>query len=83
MSQSIEQSGGKLFVGEDLDPLGERQIRSDDGRTPLVRLSQQIEQQLAAGVFERDETQFINQQKCDFLVTLLQRRQPSLISGFQ
>lgn len=83
MSQPIQQSGGKLFVGEDLDPLRERQIRSDDGRTPLVTLSQQIEQQLAAGVFERDETQFINQQKCDFLVTLCSavNRRSSLASN--
>ena len=60
MSQPIEQSGGKLFVGKDLNPLGERQIRSDDGLAPLVALGQQVEQQLTAGAFERDETQFIN-----------------------
>ena len=59
MSQPVEQGGGELFVGKDLDPLGERQIRSDDGRTPLVTLGQQIEQQFTAGAFERDEAQLI------------------------
>ena len=60
MSQPIEQSGGKFFVGKDLDPLGERQVRSDDGRAPLVALRQQVEQQLTAGAFERHEAEFIN-----------------------
>ena len=49
MGQPIEQSGGKLFVGKDLDPLGERRIGSDDCGTPLVTLSQQIKQQLSGG----------------------------------
>ena len=60
MSQPIEQRCSQLFVGEDLDPLGERQIRSDDGLAPLVALGQQVEQQLAAGPFEWYETQFID-----------------------
>ena len=60
MSQPVEQSGSKLFVGEDLDPFGERQVRSDDGRPPLVTLSQQIEQQLTAGALEWHEAEFID-----------------------
>jgi hypothetical protein len=55
MGQPIEQSGGKLFVGKDLDPLGERQIGSDDCGTPLVTPSQQIQQQLSGGVLEWDQ----------------------------
>jgi site-specific DNA recombinase len=38
MSQPIEQRSGKLFGGKDLNPLGERQIGSDDGRAPLIAL---------------------------------------------
>ncbi len=49
VGQTIEQSRSELVIGKDLRPLGERQIGREDGRAALVKLRQQIEQQLAAG----------------------------------
>ena len=56
VSQPIEQGSSEFFVGKDLDPLGKRQIGSEDGRAALVTLRQQIEQQLAAGAPEGHES---------------------------
>jgi hypothetical protein len=43
VGQPIEQGSSEFFVGKDLYPLGEREIGSEDGRTALVTLRQQIE----------------------------------------
>ena len=54
MRQAIEQRGGELFVaGKDGDPFGEREIRGDDDRPPLIAVGEQIEEQLAADAVER------------------------------
>jgi hypothetical protein len=59
VAEAIEERCCELFVAEDLDPLGERQIGGDDDRTPLITLGLQIEQQLAAGALERNESQLM------------------------
>ncbi len=80
MAEAIEQRRGELFVTEYLDPLRERQIGGDDGRAAFIALGQQIEEQLAAGALERHESQFIDDQKRDFLITLLKRSEPPLVA---
>ena len=80
VAEAIEQRRGELFVAEDLDPLGERQIGGDDGRAPFIALGQQIEQQLAAGALERNESQLIDDQQRDFLIALLERGEPPLVA---
>lgn len=47
MSEAIEQCRGQLLVCEDLDPLGERQVGGDEGRSSLMALGEKVEQQLA------------------------------------
>ena len=80
MTEAIEQRRGELFVAEHLDPFRERQIGGDDGRAAFVALGQQIEEQLAAGALERHESQFIDDQKRDFLITLLKHSEPPLVA---
>jgi hypothetical protein len=53
VAEAIEERCCELFVAEDLDPLGERQIGGDDDRTPLITLGLQIEQQLVISSIRR------------------------------
>jgi hypothetical protein len=80
VTEAIEQRRGELFVTEYLDSLRERQIGGDDGRAAFVAPGQQIEEQLAAGALERHESQFIDDQKCDFLITLLKHSETPLVA---
>ena len=53
MRQSIEQRGCHLGVAKDARPFGERQVGGDDDRGALVEPTDQMEEQLAAGLGER------------------------------
>jgi hypothetical protein len=53
MGEPVEQSGGHLGVAEDARPLAEGKVGDDDDRGALVEAADQMEQQLAAGLGER------------------------------
>ena len=66
MRQAIEQRGREFLVaGKHGDPFGKREIRSHHRRPAFVAISDQIEEQLAAGPFERDESHFVNDEDVD------------------
>ena len=60
VGQSIEHGGGHLGVAEDLRPVGEGQGGGDQQRGVLVELADQMEQQLAAGLAERQIAEFVD-----------------------
>ena len=60
VGQSIEHGGGHLGVAEDLRPIGEGKIRRDEQRRVLVELADQVEQQLSAGLAERQIAEFVD-----------------------
>src|SRR6266851_382553 len=60
VSQSIEHGSGHLGVAEDLRPIGEGEIGGDQQRGVLVELADQMEQQLAAGLAEREIPELVD-----------------------
>ena len=59
MRQPIQQRGGQLGIAEHAAPFREGQISRDDDAGPLVELGEQVEQQRAAGLRERQITQLV------------------------
>ena len=57
--EPVEQRRGHLCVAEDVSPLREAQIGCDDDARALVEFAQQMEEQGAAGLAERQITQFV------------------------
>src|ERR1700722_6457296 len=60
MGQSIEHGGGHFGVAEDLRPIGESEVRRDDDRGVFVELADEMEQQLRAGLAERQIAEFVD-----------------------
>jgi hypothetical protein len=59
MGESIEQRGGHLRIAEDARPFAEREVGRDDDRGALVEATDQVEQQLPAGLGEGEIAEFI------------------------
>ncbi len=60
MCHPVEERGCHLGIAEDGDPFTELQVGGDDDAGFLVEFAYQMEQQRAAGLWERDVTQLIN-----------------------
>ena len=60
MCHPVEERGCHLGIAEDGDPFTELQVGDDDDAGFLVEFAYQMEQQRAAGLWERDVTQLIN-----------------------
>ena len=58
--QAIEHGGGHLGVAEHLRPIGEGEVGGDQQRGVLVEFADQMEQQLAAGLAEREVAEFVD-----------------------
>ncbi len=69
MGQAVEQGGGHLGIAKDATPLVEGQIGRDDHAGAFVKLREQMEEQSAAGLTERQVAQF------------LENHQPDLVNG--
>ncbi len=59
MGEAIEQCSGHLGVTEDARPFAEGEIGGDDDGRALVQTADQVEQELAAGLGEREIAQFV------------------------
>ena len=57
--QAVEESRGHLGVTEHTGPFAERQVRRHDHRGLLVETADQVEQQLAAGLGNRQVAEFV------------------------
>src|ERR1700687_1193490 len=60
VGQSIEHGSGHLGVAEDLRPVGEGEVGGDQQRGVLVELADQVEQQLPAGLTEREIAELVD-----------------------
>ena len=58
--QAIEHGGARLGVAEHLRPGGEGEVGGDQLRRILVELADQVEQQLSAGLTERQIAEFVD-----------------------
>src|SRR5208283_4076875 len=59
MGEAVEQRGGHFRIAEDARPFSECEIGRDDDRGALVEATDQVEQQLAAGLGEWEIAQFV------------------------
>ena len=57
--QTIEERGRHLGICEDTGPLTEGQVGGDDDRGALVEPADEMEQELTAGLCERQIAEFI------------------------
>jgi len=65
VGETIEQGRGHLGVAEHRRSLGELQVGGDDDRGVLVEAADQVEQQLAAGLGERQVAQLVEDQEIE------------------
>jgi hypothetical protein len=65
MRQAVEQGRRHLRVGEHGRPFGEGEVGRDDDRGAFVQATDQVEQQLAAGLGERQIAEFVEHQQVD------------------
>ena len=71
----------EVFGSKRLGPLIERQVGGHQDRAPLVALAEDFEQQLGAGLRERHEAEFVDDQKVILCQLLLQAQQAFFIPG--
>ena len=60
MGETVEHGGGHFGVAEDLRPIGEGEVRGDEQGRVLVELADQVEQQLTAGLAERQIAELVD-----------------------
>ena len=59
VGQAVEQRGGHLGVAKHAGPFAERKVGGDDDGRALIEPADQMEQQLAAGLGERQVAEFV------------------------
>ena len=57
--EAIEECGGHLCIAEDAGPFAEGEVGGDDDRGPLVVPTDEMEEQLAAGLGEGQIAEFV------------------------
>ena len=63
MGEPIEQGAGQPFRAKNLSPFLERQVRCHHRCTAFVSLAEHLEEQLGAGLGQRHEAQFIDDEQ--------------------
>ena len=81
VGQPVEKRAGEAFGAECLGPFVKRQIAGDQGRSALVALRDQFEQQLGAGLRQRHEAEFIDDEQLVSCHLLLEAQQAALVAG--
>lgn len=79
-AEAVKQRGGQLFVAEDLDPLGEREVGGGDRGALLVAVGEQVEEQFAASPVEGHEAAVVDDQQRDTQVALMQAGERPLVA---
>ena len=81
MSETVQQGAGQPLRAEDLRPLVEGQVGGDQDRPSLVALTEDLEEELSAGLGERDEAQLVDDEQFEPGKLLLQIEQTPLVPG--
>ena len=63
VGEAVERRPGEALGAEHLGPLVERQVGGDQDRATLVALAEHLEQQLSAGLGQRHEAEFVDDQE--------------------
>jgi hypothetical protein len=59
VGEPVEERRGHLGVAEDAGPFAEGEVGGDDDRGSLVELADEVEEQLAAGLSERQVAELV------------------------
>ena len=81
VSKAIQQGAGEVFRAENLGPLVEGQVGSDEDRPSLVSLAEDLEEELRVGLGEWDEAKLADDQQLEPCQLLLEVEQSSLVPG--
>ena len=73
---------GEPFRPEDLGPLVEGQVGGHQGRSPLVALAEDLEEQFRPSVGQGHEAQFVDDEELEAGQLALQVEQPAFVPGF-
>ena len=65
VGDAVEQGAGEALAGEQRCPFLEGQVGGDDRGAVLVAPAEDVEQQLAAGLRQRDVSEFVDDQETD------------------
>ena len=65
MSETVQQGAGQPLRAEDLGPLVEGQVGGDQNRPSLVSLTEDLEEELCAGLREWDEAELVDDQQLE------------------
>jgi len=82
VGEAVEQSAGEPLRAEDLGPFGEGQIAGDHGGATFIALTEHLEEQFGAGLGERHEAEFIDDEQLVAGDLLLEAEQLLLIVCF-
>ena len=78
MGQPIEHGGRHFGVAEHLRPIGEGEIGGDQQRSVFIEFADQVEEQLAARLTERQIAEFVDD---DEIITQQFFAQPATATG--
>ena len=78
----VDDGGHQAWIGDDLAPLAEGEVRGHGHRGFLLALGQDLEEQFGATRVELDIAEFIEQQQVETAVAVDEARQPSFVGGF-
>ena len=75
-----ERHRREFLVLEHRDPLAAGQVRGQDDGASLVRVGQQVEEQLALVLVEQHEAELVDDQQVDLLIPLLKPTEHALVT---
>ena len=81
MGETVQQGAGEPLGAEDLGPLVEGKVGGDQDRPSLVALAEYLEEELRAGLGERDEAELVNDEQLKPGQVLLKVEQSPLVPG--
>ena len=81
MSEAVQQGAGESLGAEDLGPLVEGQVGGDYDGPSLVSLTEDLEEELSAGLGEWDESELVDDEQLEPGKLLLKVEQSSLVPG--
>jgi len=80
VGQAVEQCAGQPFGAEGLGPLVEGQVAGDERCAALVALAEDLEEQLGAGLGERNKAEFVDDEELVGGKLSLEAQQTLLVS---
>ena len=83
VAEAVEEGCGELLVAKDFDPLGEGEVRGDDGRAALVAIGEQVEEKLAALSIEGHEAELVADEQVDSTIASLQSAKVAFVSRLE